>query len=58
MKLGSSVADTLRDDRAYLPDLDVSLALFGSQEDDARQDANDDNEGSMLPCLAALGAVV
>ncbi|WP_157190189.1 hypothetical protein [Novosphingobium sp. Rr 2-17] len=41
-------------DRAILPDLDIPWAFFGSQEDDARRDANDDNVGDLLSCLMAV----
>ena len=56
MELWSSVAEPVGMDRAalQLPDLDVPLALFGSQEDEARRDANDDNVGDLLPCLMAI----
>lgn len=54
MELSVRPAKPVGVDRAILPELDMPLALFGSQEDDARLDANDDNLGDLLPCLMAL----
>lgn len=54
MQLRVNQTDAARKEQAFRAEPRAPLALFGSQEDEARRDADDDNDGDLLPLLRAL----